>query len=123
MPFVSHELLSKVVRALPKRGLAAFVVQPGFLGQSSKFKVQSSKSVGLPGHGVVGFPFVLKRETLPVVEQLLSSGRYSLQDLATSLSAKLVRVPKPFQGELFNINTPADWERAREFWKENLLSC
>src|SRR5262249_30387416 len=118
MPFVSGHLLLKILRSLPDRGLAAFVVQHGFPTRSSKFKIQSSKSSRSPIFGKVGFPFILRGEALPVVKQQLDMKRHSLQSLATSLAAKLVRVPKPFQRELFNINTLADWRKAREAWHE-----
>src|SRR5262245_51990598 len=88
MPFVSSELLLKVVRALPKRGLAAFVVQPDCVWQRmdrehkhSSLDLQqtdnSSRCETFSGAlaesvPLVGFPFVLKREALPVLKRLLN---------------------------------------------------
>jgi molybdopterin-guanine dinucleotide biosynthesis protein A len=153
MPFMSHELLAKVARALPKRGLAAFAMAASSplterdergspsacylhaksLGQSatlpttrpgleeerprSRAPVKPSFSKIEEG-GLVSFPFVLRREAAPVIRQLLASGGRSLQHAAAVLNARRVRIPKQFQPELFNINTPGDWKKARQLWKE-----
>lgn len=60
----------------------------------------------------VGFPFWLRRSVLPVVEAQIAEKRYSLQKLAAVLKAKKLRLLKHQQRELFNINTPEDWQQA-----------
>jgi len=77
-------------------------------------------SLGPKGHavfaavdGTAGFPFLLRVAVLAVVEDQLREKRFSLQALARALQAKLIRLPRRRERELFNINTPDDWERAR----------
>ncbi len=91
MPFVSPGLLQRVLGAFRPDRCALFV----------------------RGGSRVGFPFLLRRDVLPVVENQIARTRFSLRGLATTLKAKTVRVPRALAGELFNINTPADWEKAR----------
>ena len=64
----------------------------------------------------MGFPFLLRRATLPVVEQRLAAKQYSLRKLARALRAQAVSLPRSQAHELFNINTPEDWKVARERW-------
>ena len=92
MPFVSPALLQRV--------LGTF--RPG---QSALF-VRKGKRVG--------FPFLLPHSALPVVVNQLTRAEFSLQNVATILKAKTIQMPRAMSGELFNINTPAEWENARE---------
>lgn len=92
MPFVSAVLLQRVLENF----------RPG---QSALFVRDGDR---------VGFPFLLRRSVLPVVINQLARAEFSLQKLATILKAKTIRVPRAMSGELFNINTPADWEKARQ---------
>lgn len=66
-----------------------------------------------------GFPFRLDRELLPIAEQQLAGGEHSLQSLARKLRARRLRLSAAEARQLFNINTPADWEAAREKFHEN----
>jgi molybdenum cofactor guanylyltransferase len=82
------------------------------------------KQTGPPGHAVfaaadatTGFPFLVSVAALPVVEQQIRSKDFSLQALARALRARLVRVPRPQQDELFNINTAEDWQTALRLQK------
>jgi molybdopterin-guanine dinucleotide biosynthesis protein A len=60
-----------------------------------------------------GFPFLLPRTALSLVEKQLAARRYSLQSLAKRCHARNVRAPNDAH-ELFNVNTPRDWKLARE---------
>jgi len=60
--------------------------------------------------GKPGFPIILPRSLLPIVEQQIEAGAFALHDLARVTEAHLVPVPPD---ELFNINTPADLAEAR----------
>lgn len=62
-----------------------------------------------------GFPFILRRRSAPVVEQMLQEGARSLKELARRLDARTVAVPEIRAMELWNINTPDDLEQARRF--------
>ena len=96
MPFVTSDLLRKLVSRFQRRGRACFVVKGG----------------------VAGFPFLLRRADLGTVKQLLSSRSFSLQNLAKALPARAVRVRGGSAWELFNVNTPADLKAARRHWRD-----
>jgi molybdopterin-guanine dinucleotide biosynthesis protein A len=61
-----------------------------------------------------GFPFLLRATALPVVERQIQARRFSVQALASVLGAKLFRPSKTRAIELVNINTPDEWEKARQ---------
>jgi molybdopterin-guanine dinucleotide biosynthesis protein A len=63
--------------------------------------------------GRVGFPFLLRRDALPIVIDQVAQKELSLQTLARILKARTIRLPRAMSAELFNINTPADWKKAR----------
>ncbi|HUD84550.1 MAG TPA: molybdenum cofactor guanylyltransferase [Candidatus Saccharimonadales bacterium] len=66
-------------------------------------------------HGAegAGFPFLLPRTALSLVEEQLAARRYSLHSLAKRCHARKVQGSKGTH-ELFNVNTPQDWKLARE---------
>ena len=66
--------------------------------------------------GRVGFPLILRRAALPLVTQQIKRCEFSLQALSKMLKAKVLRPPGAFGPQLRNINTPADWDRARLLW-------
>ena len=66
----------------------------------------------------VGFPFMLLREEMPVVEKQITKGEFSLQRLAKRLKARSWQPPARRVEELFNINTHADLAEAERRWKE-----
>jgi len=63
-----------------------------------------------------GFPFLVAVEVLPVVERQILKKQYSLQQLAQALTATLLRPTRERRRELFNVNTPADWQAACRRW-------
>ena len=87
MPFVTPTLLSRIMRSKP----------PAFVEQN----------------GRVGFPFILRVADLDVVEREIRAGRFSLQNLASRLKARRVRLSGWQARQLFNVNTPADWQEAQ----------
>ncbi|MBU6402517.1 MAG: NTP transferase domain-containing protein [Verrucomicrobia bacterium] len=95
MPFVTVALLRQVGRTLRSGAPAAFV----------------------HCRGVAGFPFALRPAMLPVVEALLAERQVSLQRLARRLRARRVTLRRAEADQLFNINTPSDWARARAYWR------
>jgi len=64
----------------------------------------------------VSFPFLLRRNCLSVVEKQLAKRRYSLQALAGALRAKEILLSPDEGMDLFNVNTPQEWEIARKRW-------
>ncbi|MFQ3169265.1 MAG: molybdopterin-guanine dinucleotide biosynthesis protein A/enamine deaminase RidA [Limisphaerales bacterium] len=61
----------------------------------------------------VGFPFVLSRFDVALVEKQIDRGALSLQQLAKRLKARTWQPPAEREQELFNINTPADLAEAK----------
>jgi molybdopterin-guanine dinucleotide biosynthesis protein A len=66
---------------------------------------------------VTGFPFLLPRASLPDVAVQIEMRRFSLQELAKTLKAKSIRLPRKLAPQLRNINTPAEWRRAQRLWE------
>jgi molybdenum cofactor guanylyltransferase len=66
-------------------------------------------------HGTegAGFPFLLPRSALSLVEKQIAARRYSLQSLARRCRARKVQATGATH-ELFNINTREDWKLALE---------
>jgi molybdopterin-guanine dinucleotide biosynthesis protein A len=87
MPFVSGRLLERLVA-----------------------KFDGHRAVFAMAKGLPGFPLVLPRGALPVVEALISTRSPSLRNLAIALKARLVRVPAD---KVFNVNTPEELVLAR----------
>jgi molybdopterin-guanine dinucleotide biosynthesis protein A len=92
MPFVSLALLEKLLSSLRPDDAGMFVV----------------------AHKRVSFPFLLHRNCLSGVEKQLAKKHYSLQALAAALRAKKIRRSPGEEMDLFNINTPQEWEIARQ---------
>ena len=90
MPFVSAALLQALLGRAPR-----------------------NRAVFTGGTGRAGFPFLLRRTTLSVVEEHLAAQEFSLHSLAQKLRAKTIPPPGG-PAEIFNINTPADWRSARQ---------
>jgi molybdenum cofactor guanylyltransferase len=87
MPFVTVELINKLVKVNQGGSLAVF-------------------TVGTRG---AGFPFLLGRVILPKVEEQIAAGQFSVQSLAVKCRASMVRAD---ERSLFNVNTQADLNRA-----------
>ncbi len=67
--------------------------------------------------GTVGFPFLVRRAALSVVEGQAARKRFSLHQLAAALKAVTLAFPRARRQEALNVNTPADWEVARQLWR------
>ena len=87
MPFVTPALLRSIVRA----------AGPMFVEHE----------------GLAGFPLMLSTENLGLIQNEIRAGRLSLQNLAKRLRAKRLRLDDLEARQLFNVNTPADWEEAQ----------
>jgi len=95
MPFISSQLLNRLVSNLRPRVDAVFLL-----------------------HGKVGFPFVIRRSALSQVEELLARKRYSIHALANRLNAARLRLPKRQTRAAININTPEDYGMAQRIWRQ-----
>jgi molybdenum cofactor guanylyltransferase len=91
MPFVSAGLLHELETRLSPKRQAIFAVLDG----------------------VAGFPFIVRRQALAVVEQQIARKEFSLQKLAAALDARLWTIPKRRQEELRNLNSPGDLRAVR----------
>ena len=67
----------------------------------------------------VGFPFLLPRAALPIIEAQMAARRFSLQALAAALRARRIKLRPPQAAQLFNVNTPGDFVAARWRWEMN----
>ncbi len=65
---------------------------------------------------LTGFPFLLRPEVLPKLAEQIRRRDFSIRALAKSLEATTVRLPREWLPQLRNVNTLADWERARRLW-------
>ncbi len=65
-----------------------------------------------------GFPFILPKAALPTVANQIQQGRHSLQALAAKLNAEFYEPLLEEVEGLFNVNTPGDWERARQYYRQ-----
>jgi molybdopterin-guanine dinucleotide biosynthesis protein A len=93
MPFLTTELLRFFVTAL-RSGDSAVFQQHGALA---------------------GFPCLLRREmALPIVERQIARNQFSLQSLAKTLRARLIRPNRDQARTLANVNTPMELKLARE---------
>jgi molybdopterin-guanine dinucleotide biosynthesis protein A len=93
MPFVTAELLEKIIKSLKPFHNALFIRHKD----------------------LAGFPLLLRREAcLPVLEQQIAERKLSLQSLAKALKAKALPPPRGWSHLLENINTPAEFEKARK---------
>jgi len=97
MPFVTAEWLKKLVREMRRNG---------------------AKAVFTEQNGFVGFPFVLRQESLAVVERQRAKGEFSLQALAKMLKAERVAVPKREAWRFMNVNTPEALAEARRLIRQ-----
>lgn len=97
MPFVSAELLRWTLKQFVRQRRAVFLAEGD----------------------LVGFPFVLGAEDLPVVERQLAAKAFSLQKLAAALKAVSLTSPPGYAADLLNVNTPEDWEIARARWRHS----
>jgi len=97
MPFVSAGLLEMLLLKAKRNETALFV----------------------EANGLVGFPFLLFRQTaLPVVESQLEKKAFSLQQLTQALRSQTIRLAARQARELFNVNTPDDLRNARALWRD-----
>ena len=92
MPFVSVAWLQQLRRGLRKKDRAVFTV----------------------AHDRVGFPLILRRGELEFVKGQMAAGKFSLQDLALKTHARQMHLPLARHHEAVNINTSAEWIRAKE---------
>jgi molybdopterin-guanine dinucleotide biosynthesis protein A len=68
---------------------------------------------------VAGFPLLLPHEAAQAVKKQIDKRSYSLQKLAAGLNAQFLDIGTADWGKVMNVNTPEEWERAREMWVLN----
>jgi molybdopterin-guanine dinucleotide biosynthesis protein A len=94
-PFVSAELMNHLLKqTAPRRALFAL------------------------HHSKAGFPFIIPVEKRELVQAQIKKGELSLQRLAQRLGAVRLKLPPRFSSELVNVNTPANYARARKVWQQ-----
>jgi molybdenum cofactor guanylyltransferase len=75
---------------------------------------QTREPVFVSAKDLAGFPFLLLKTNLPAVEAEIRKGALSIQQLAGALNAGRIEVGRVQAEQLFNVNTPEDWRRARQ---------
>jgi len=95
MPFVSPDLLRKMMKT--------------FAGNPRPLFARAGRDAG--------FPFILSRSALPVLEKQISERQFSLQGLASVLRARRMPLSRNRTFELLNINTPRELASARRAWR------
>jgi molybdenum cofactor guanylyltransferase len=105
MPFISTELIEWLMR------------QRGARSETNAIFVTANRAVG--------FPFFIPRTALPAIQAQIESGAFSIQILARTLKAKVIKAPKAWRSQLSNVNTPNDWAQAKKIWKlrETTFAC
>jgi molybdopterin-guanine dinucleotide biosynthesis protein A len=93
MPFVTVALLKDVLESRAKR---------------------SSGSVFVVCDGRAGFPFVIPKMDLVLVENQMVKKAFSIHALASVLIARRLRLGETWRLQLTNINTPGDWEALQD---------
>ena len=92
-------------------------ISPAFLARLiAEFRAEQ-RPLFVTGIRGPGFPFLLPRGSLERVEQHLRTKQFSLQALAKSLQARLLKPTARQRRELLNINTPQDFKKAKARWK------
>ena len=83
-------------------------------------RASRTKAIFTWSNGAAGFPFLLNRSTLSLVEKLMNGKRFSLQALASETRAKHFLAGRGLSADLLNLNTPGDWsELKKAFAKKN----
>lgn len=90
-PFLGSEAVNLLLQTGRRSRLAAFYVVAGRLG----------------------FPFLLSRRELPVVEESLRRGLCAVKELARRVRSVKIAVDKADQWRFHNINTEDDWAEAK----------
>ena len=120
MPFVSPELMEQLVESWRQNQEAAFFRQSRML-RTFPTRNPEPGTRNFP-RGAAGFPLVLPRRLLPVVERQILKGEFSLQELAKAVRARILPTPRGREWELFNVNTPEDWKAARQRYARPFFS-
>ena len=97
MPFVTPELIGKVVKSIGPKQAGAFA----------------------EAHGRRGFPFALRREVLPRVLKRIRQENWSLQSLARGAGMVSIQLTELEARQTFNVNTAEDLETARQWLRSS----
>jgi molybdopterin-guanine dinucleotide biosynthesis protein A len=109
MPFVTSRLLQKMLeRFSPEDG-------------SLKDKL-AGRALFTCWNDKPSFPFILSKSLLPVVQEQIKIGRLSIRELSRVLAAQLFIPSKVEAKQLFNINTPREWQAAIKLWDRRAQS-
>jgi molybdopterin-guanine dinucleotide biosynthesis protein A len=123
MPFVSSELLRTVLAASTAVKVVASDGRPNPRPNPNRnpgrprARCAEKRALFVRSHRTAGFPFVLRRTTVPLIAEQIKRGHFSLQTLAKVLTARVIRLPAFWSPQLRNINTPQDWALARKLWR------
>src|SRR5688500_14701009 len=94
------------------------LVTAALLGKLLQCSQNGTKAIFVWNDRTAGFPFILKRTALPIVEKLLVKKQFSLQILAAKMRAKKFKPGREFKSDLLNVNTPSDWIQLKKIFTE-----
>jgi molybdopterin-guanine dinucleotide biosynthesis protein A len=89
-----------------------FITTKLLLDSLKKLK-PSHKALFVSCNELIGFPFILRKDSMPVISKEIKSRRYSLENLAKALDAKILPSPRGWWHQMLNINTRQDLAAAR----------
>jgi len=88
MPFMTAELIHRVLREFGEVNQALFA-----------YTTEGA-----------GFPFALRRDTLPIIVEQIEKREFALRKLARRFKARRMRMSSKWRMQLQNINTPEEYE-------------
>jgi molybdenum cofactor guanylyltransferase len=86
----------------------------------NEFLSNPAEGIFLEKDGRAGFPILIPRRFLPLIEEQLEANDLSLHALAEKMAAKRIHPAPHYQHELQNVNTPEEWAQAARRWR---VSC
>jgi molybdenum cofactor guanylyltransferase len=95
-------------------------IEPGFLRRLIRASGGGTKAVFAACGGTPGFPFILPRSAVEVIDSQRRSGKHSLRELAEALEARFAPISA---SEAFNVNAPDDLASLRRHPRQRSQSA
>jgi iron complex transport system ATP-binding protein len=96
------------------------LVSPEFLERV--LELSAGGAVFVNDLGRAGFPFVLPRSAHTALRRSVENARISLQEFSREIGAAWLSPRESERAELFNVNTPEDYQRLLEYWRAQRTS-
>ena len=109
MPLISKDLIQFILQEVEEG------MEPGL--QAVVGRSYPVNGLFVRSRGRAGFPFILRRGSIEIVERQIQIGDYSLQGLATAVRANILSLTRPWSERLFNVNDHQDWTAVGKRWR------